>query len=112
MDKISHRPIATVLKPCPFCGGRACLIQESFQLAFGVQCSTCGAHVPEIYQTEEEAIAAWCQRRGTCAAAGGRATKGKSSWRKRRACRKNLRAARRKKKLKQLRTQCDVVVSW
>ena len=42
-------------------------------------------------------------------AAGGKATRGVSTWRKRRSSRRNLRIARRKKKLKWIRTKCEAL---
>ena len=105
-------PIATLLKRCPFCSSRAGVIRTAGQPVFGVRCGGCPVCLPEAFQSCEEAITAWCRRQGTISAAGGRATKGILSWRKGRACRRNLRRARERKRLKWIRTRVDAIASW
>lgn len=101
--------VATLLKWCPFCAGRACVTQAAGLPRFGVRCNGCMACLPEEFATCVAAIAAWCRRQGTVSAAGGRATKGKLSWRKGRACRRNLRRARERKKLKWIAKRCEAI---
>jgi hypothetical protein len=101
--------LATTLKLCPFCGSRGHVVRSANQSKFGVRCVQCAGGIPDTHLTLDLAISAWCQRRGTCAAAGGRATKGKSSWRKRRSSRRNLRFARKRKKLKLLKTRFEIL---
>ena len=50
------------LKPCPFCGGRASLVQKGG--SFFVKCNRCpGAVVTGcIHQSKEEATKAWNRR--------------------------------------------------
>ena len=57
-------------------------------------------------------IRRWNSRKGTSAAYGGRATKGISTGKKRRACRRNLKFARDRKKLKRLMTHADRIALW
>ncbi len=105
-------PIASVVKRCPCCAARGVLTQAQGQSKFGARCNGCPLTFPEVYNTRESAITAWSLRRGSVSAAGGRATKGKSSWRKRRSCRKNLRLARKRKKLKWMRDRVDTIITW
>lgn len=79
-------------------------------LLFGVRCHRCGASVPASHPDREDAVRAWNRRSGL-ATLGGKATRGKSSWKKRRACRRNLGIARRRKKLKAVKTQIDTAAS-
>ncbi len=104
--------IATIVKPCPFCAGHGYVTKVPGCKRFGARCDDCQANFPEVYETPETAVDAWCQRRGTASAAGGRATKGKLSWRKGRACRRNLRRAREQKKLKWIRAKVDIMIPW
>lgn len=55
------------VKPCPFCGGKARIVQndplmkgEKKFYVFGVICNECDAHFWK--NTEEEAIEAWNRR--------------------------------------------------
>jgi Lar family restriction alleviation protein len=50
------------LKPCPFCGGEACVYSDGWGVWFGVSCK-CGHHTDE-FRTEQEAIEAWNKRKG------------------------------------------------
>jgi len=105
-------PIASVVKRCPCCAAHGVITQAQGQSKFGVQCNGCPLTFLEVYNTPESAIAAWSLRRGTVSSAGGRGTRGKCSWRKRRACRKNLRLARKRKKLKWMRDRVDAIITW
>ncbi|HOD09026.1 MAG TPA: Lar family restriction alleviation protein [Myxococcota bacterium] len=50
------------LKPCPFCGGGADLLEEDpRQLATLVQCTECGASIPAS-TNEDDAIRRWNTR--------------------------------------------------
>jgi Lar family restriction alleviation protein len=50
------------LKPCPFCGGDADLLeQDPRQLATLVACSDCGASIPAS-TSEDDAIRRWNTR--------------------------------------------------
>ncbi len=53
----------------------------------------------------------WNRRSGGVAAAGGRATQGISTSRKRRACRRNLKVARESKAMRKVKTETDHSVS-
>jgi len=61
----------TKLKPCPFCGGEATLIVDSYIKATRIiVCRKCGSRCT-IFRTEEEAIAAWnkwAEEKENCAA--------------------------------------------
>jgi hypothetical protein len=105
-------PIAITIKTCPFCANRGLVTQVADQARFGVRCCGCQAAFPETYDAPDSAIAAWCQRQGTASSAGGRGTRGKCSWRKRRSCRKNLRLARKRKKLEWIRDRVDTIIPW
>jgi len=107
-----HVMIATTIKPCPFCSSRGVITQADDPPKFGVRCIGCPACLPETLQSSSEAMAAWCCRRGTAAAAGGRGTRGVSTWKKRRSSRRNMRIARRKKKLKWMKAHVKVTLKW
>ena len=54
------------LKPCPFCGGRAKINSRPTSLycegrAYQVQCTFCGATIPEFWN-QESVIKAWNRR--------------------------------------------------
>jgi hypothetical protein len=57
----------------------------------------CGATPPTQLR---RAVNAWCRRKGTASAVGGKSTRGKTSWRKGRSSRRNLRKARHTLQLK------------
>src|SRR5260370_24872330 len=86
-------PIATMLNVCPFCCGRGLLTWAADTKKYGVLCCGCPTRFPEIFQTWDDAIAGWSSRKGTASAFGGRATAGKTSRRKSRAAKSNLRKA-------------------
>ena len=53
---------------CPFCGGEARLIKESYSMwsgiphDFAVVCKNCHASIRQFFTTEAEAIEAWNRR--------------------------------------------------
>lgn len=49
------------LKPCPFCGGKAKIIQSSRRTLFFTACEDCDAD-SDYYDTEEKAAEAWNRR--------------------------------------------------
>ena len=56
-----------VLKPCPFCGGEADVIEHLFHgldSLYGLQCKKCKAKTYLFYESEEKAIEAWNRRTG------------------------------------------------
>lgn len=109
-DRVTR--LASVLKCCPCCAARGVVTQVAGQPKFGVQCNGCPLTFPEVYSTPESAIIAWSLRRGTVSSAGGRGTRDKCSWRKRRSCRKNLRLARKRKKKKQITAKLLIMLPW
>ena len=55
------------LKPCPFCGGEADVIEHRFYLldsSYGLCCKECKAETYQFYESEEKAIDAWNRRAG------------------------------------------------
>lgn len=53
------------LKPCPFCGGEACMQEHKFHgytSTFGVVCLDCCAETRQFYETRKEAEEAWNRR--------------------------------------------------
>lgn len=82
------------LKACPFCAGLAQIIPAGDGTDFTAQCSVCEATAPGCYVSELTAAAAWNQRCGSPSAAGGKATRGISTKRKRASSKRNLRRAR------------------
>jgi len=105
-------PVATVIKGCPCCATRGNVTQVAGQPMFGVRCNGCPLTFPEVYSTPESAIIAWTLRRGTVASAGGRGTRNKCSWRKRRSCRRNFRLARERKRKKQITSKLLIMLPW
>lgn len=53
------------LKPCPFCGGKACALTRN-RITFYVKCSKCYAMIDRICETEEEAVELWNRRVCQC----------------------------------------------
>jgi hypothetical protein len=104
--------IGTLIKRCPCCAGRGILTQATGAAQYGIHCTACPLTFPEVYRTPESAITGWSLRRGTVSAAGGRGTRNTCSWRKRRACRRNLKSARERKKVKLLKTRLLVLIPW
>jgi hypothetical protein len=102
---------AIPIRACPFCGSEARLVVGHDQVRRGIQCSGCPACVPPICETDWDALFRWNRRSGGAAAAGGRATRGISTARKRRASRANLALARQSKLLKRIRARTDAVVN-
>lgn len=50
------------LKPCPFCGGKAILIELEYSKAKFAKCENHCCEQSLIYQTKAEAIEAWNRR--------------------------------------------------
>ena len=58
------------LKPCPFCGGNALLVEHEFDVAdgigteknYGVRCLHCYAQSYQFCETKEIAISLWNER--------------------------------------------------
>lgn len=53
------------LKPCPFCGGEACLQEHFFAgyiSTYGVVCLDCCAETRQFFHTKDEATEAWNRR--------------------------------------------------
>ena len=94
---VYQQKISKPIRSCPFCGYPAELVGSTAR--YGIRCYGCSVFLPAIHSTPEQAIALWHIRRGTASAAGGRATRGLSSRKKRRACRRNLRRARQARAL-------------
>ena len=66
--------IDEVLKPCPFCGGKAFVDVHSFwnedtqdftDHTYGAGCEVCLVKTVSFYNTEAEAIGAWNRRADT-----------------------------------------------
>lgn len=53
------------LKPCPFCGGEACILTRN-RITFYVKCSKCYAMIDRICKTEEDAVELWNRRVCSC----------------------------------------------
>lgn len=102
---------AIPIRDCPFCGSPAQLVVAHDQVRRGIQCSGCPACVPPICDTDWDALFRWNRRSGGAAAAGGRATRGISTARKRRASRANLALARQSKQMIAIRTKTDEAVA-
>lgn len=63
--------IEAELKPCPFCGGTACIDTHSFydeqtkgftDHTYGVVCENCNAQTSQHYLTKAQAKGAWNAR--------------------------------------------------
>lgn len=54
--------MSDALKPCPFCGGRADLLQDDDGRWTQVMCGSCCGKAPERMQSKEAACAAWNRR--------------------------------------------------
>lgn len=53
------------LKPCPFCGGEADILEHQFyglSPTYGVKCLDCNCETFQFFETDDEAIAAWNTR--------------------------------------------------
>ena len=96
-----------ILKCCPFCAGKAEVVTANEPTRHGVRCASCHAGFQPVFKDREEAFFVWNWRGGTSSAAGGRATKGISTAKKRRTCRRNLKLARKAKKLKKVWADVD-----
>lgn len=59
-----NNTLNNALKPCPFCGGQANVIEYLFHGLYGVKCQKCKAETYQFYESEEEAIEAWNRRAG------------------------------------------------
>lgn len=49
------------LKPCPFCGGEAELVEVKWEEWFWVYCKRCSAET-DAFASKEKAIGAWNRR--------------------------------------------------
>ena len=55
------------LKPCPFCGGTRIEVYDydyGITETIGVRCKDCGAHIENMFESDEEAVEAWNRRAG------------------------------------------------
>jgi hypothetical protein len=102
---------AIPIRACPFCGSQAPLVVAHDHIRRGIQCSGCPACVPPICGTDWEALFRWNRRSGGAAAAGGRATKGLTSAKKRRSSRANLALARQSKQMIAIRAKTDEAIA-
>jgi len=104
-EQIISSPIR--LRVCPFCAAVADLRRSGDPPLFGVRCRGCRAGFEPIHPSEASALIAWNQRRGSVSALGGRSTRGRTSAKKLRACRRNFKAARKAKALKMMRSNIE-----
>jgi hypothetical protein len=114
MTNIISRTIsgpAIPIRPCPFCGSQARLVVAHDQVHRGIQCAGCPACVPPICDTDWDALFRWNRRSGGGSAAGGRATRGISTPKKRRAARANLALARRSKQMIAIRAKTNEAIA-
>lgn len=49
------------LKPCPFCGGEARLIEMGIHV-WSPRCTQCECKLDKVYRSEQQAIEAWNRR--------------------------------------------------
>ena len=57
--------MTTELKPCPFCGGEACIQRHEFigyTDTFGVVCLDCCAETRQFFTDKKVAVRAWNRR--------------------------------------------------
>ena len=94
------------IRRCPFCGSEAHLVTAG-QIRYGVQCSVCRACFLPVHRNQAEALMLWNRRSGGVSAAGGRATKGVSTTKKRRASRRNLALARKARRLVRIKSDTE-----
>lgn len=99
------------LRVCPYCASVADLHRSGDPPLYGVQCRGCRAGFEPIHPAEALALIAWNRRSGGVAAAGGRATRGVSTARKRRAARANLALARRSKQMIAIRAKTSEAIA-
>lgn len=61
--ELEPKNVASQLKRCPFCGGKAKLIVDGLLNNFySVQCEYCGASTESIYEDTQSAIRSWNRR--------------------------------------------------
>ena len=56
-----------VLKPCPFCGGEAEIIEHLFynqSPVYGIKCKRCLAETYQFFKSREKVVKAWNRRAG------------------------------------------------
>ncbi|HEV2392685.1 MAG TPA: Lar family restriction alleviation protein [Verrucomicrobiae bacterium] len=100
---------AIKLKTCPFCASQA-EVKRADDGRFGVQCRCCRASVATVWQTADQALRWWNLRQSGPSYHGGLATKGISTAKKRRACRRNLKRARQQKQLQRIRRNVEEIM--
>lgn len=49
------------LKPCPFCGGEAELVELGIKV-WSPRCTQCECRLNQVYRSEQKAIEAWNRR--------------------------------------------------
>jgi hypothetical protein len=108
MNFIFTQAVAAItipIRPCPFCGSKAEFVSGEDQFCRGIQCPACSACLPPVNGDEFQALARWNRRSGSAAAAGGRATRGISTAKKRQASRRNLELARQAKAVMKINSE-------
>lgn len=101
--------IATATKKCPFCGNVGLVYHNDSARGIAIRCKGCTATFARSFPTLQEALRLWSLRLGTASAAGGRATRGTCSRKKRKTCRRNLKLARDRKKILKQRLHLLVI---
>jgi Lar family restriction alleviation protein len=61
IEAIPSETIPEILKPCPFCGGRAYFVRTGHGLGYAIRCGQCSARV-ESDAGKNDAIRQWQSR--------------------------------------------------